>query len=69
VWEVPEDGDVVVDEHQLHTNPMKRKSFKKIEDPEHGVYFQNVETDDTVWELPVDGELETNERVSDEEEV
>ena len=48
---------------------MKRKSFKKIEDPEHGVYFQNVKTDDTVWELPVDGELETSERVGDEEEV
>jgi hypothetical protein len=69
VWEVPEDGDVVVDEHQLQTNPMKRKSFKQIEDAEHGVYFQNVETDATVWKLPVDGELETSERVGDEEEV
>ena len=37
VWEVPEDGDVVVEEHQLQTNPMKRKPFKKIEDAEHGV--------------------------------
>ena len=64
VWEVPKDGDVVVEEHQLQTNPMKRKSFKKIEDAEHGVYFQNVETDDTYWELPEDGKLETDEHVN-----
>ena len=69
VWVVPEDGDVVVDEHQLQTNPMKRKSFKKIEDAEHGVYFQNVETDDTFWELPEDGELETDEHINNEEKV
>ena len=38
------------------------KIKKKIEDAEYGVYFQNVETDDTVWELPEDEELETSER-------
>ena len=69
VWEVPKDGDVVVDEHQLQTNPMKRKSFKKIEDAEHGVYFQNVETDETFWKLPEDGELETDEHINDEEKL
>jgi hypothetical protein len=55
VWELPEDGDAVVEENQLQTNPMKRKSFKRIDDTEHGVYFQDVETNDTVWELPEDG--------------
>jgi len=34
----------------------KRKSFRKIEN-EHGVYFQDVVTEDLVWELPEDGEV------------
>jgi hypothetical protein len=36
---------------------MKRKSFKKIVDDEHGVYFQDVETEETVWDLPEDGDV------------
>ena len=36
----------------------KRKSFRKIEN-EHGVYFQDIVTEDVVWELPKDGDLIT----------
>ena len=38
-------------------NTMKRKSFRKIVDDEHGVYFQNVNTAETVWKLPEDGDV------------
>jgi len=55
VWELPEDGDVVVKEDELQHNPMNRRSFNKIEDEEHGVYFQDAETEETVWELPENG--------------
>jgi hypothetical protein len=57
VWELPEDGDVVVDDNELQQNPMKRKSFRKIVDDEHGVFFQDVDTEETVWKLPEDGEV------------
>jgi hypothetical protein len=36
---------------------MKRKSFRKIVDEEHGAYFQDVDTEETVWELPKDGDV------------
>ena len=35
----------------------KRKSFLKIHDEAHGVYFQDVDTEETVWELPEDGDV------------
>ena len=35
----------------------KRKSFLKIDDQEHGVYFQDVDTKETVWKLPEDGDV------------
>ena len=57
VWELPKDGDVVMEDDELQQNPMKRKSFIKIDDEEHGVYFQDVETEETVWELPEDGDV------------
>ena len=57
VWELPEDGDVVVEDNELQQNPMKRKSFIKIVDDEHGVFFQDVETEESVWELPEDGNV------------
>ena len=34
----------------------KRRSFRKVKN-EHGVYFQNVVTEDIVWELPADGDI------------
>ena len=36
---------------------MTRKSFRKIVDDEHGVYFQDVDTEETVWKLPEDGDV------------
>lgn len=53
-------GDVI-----SFTNPMKpkrcvpkRKSFRKIDDNiETGIYYQNVETGETVWEVPEDGDI------------
>ena len=40
-------------------NMSKRKSFRKIEnhDGGGGDYFQNVETGETMWFMPEDGEL------------
>ena len=38
-------------------NKNRRKSFIKIDDEDYGVYFQNVDTRDTVWELPEDGDV------------
>ena len=54
---LPEDGDVVVNENELQHNPMNRKYFRKIVNDEHGVYFQDVETEETVWQLPEHGEV------------
>ena len=38
-------------------NTHKRTSFLKIDDEAHGVYFQDVDTEETVWELPEDGDV------------
>jgi len=48
----------------LNVNTKKRKSFRKIDDAEHGVYFQNVETNETVWKLPEDGDAVVEENQS-----
>jgi len=50
------------EDDELHHNPMnKRKAFRKIVDDEHGVYFQDVDTEETVWELPEDGDVVVND--------
>jgi len=43
------------------SNSHKRKSFLKIDDEEHGVYFQDVDTEETVWVLPEDGDVVVND--------
>jgi hypothetical protein len=43
------------------TNTHRRKSFLKIDDEEHGVYFQDVDTKETVWMLPEDGDVVAND--------
>ena len=43
------------------SNSHKRKSFLKIDDEEHGVYFQDVTTKETVWVLPEDGDVVVND--------
>ena len=68
VWELPDDGQVMdeeeeEEEEELQDNAMNTvRWFVKLEDDEVGVYFLDVETDETVWELPEDGQ------VMDEEE-
>ena len=42
-------------------NIPKRKSFLKIDDQEHGIYFQDVDTKETVWALPEDGDVVVND--------
>ena len=42
-------------------NIPKRKSFLKIDDQEHGIYFQDVDTKETVWVLPEDGDVVVND--------
>ena len=59
VWDLPEDGGVVVQDNEVQHNPMKlkRRSFQKIVDEEHGAYFQDVDTKETVWKLPKNGDV------------
>ena len=37
--------------------PGERHSFRKIVDDDNAVFFQNVETGETVWKLPKNGDL------------
>ena len=52
------------EDSELQHNPMPRKLFRKIVDDEHGVYFQDVQTEETVWVLPEDGDV-----VGDDDEL
>ena len=45
------------EDSELQHSPMARKLFKRIVDDEHGVYFQDVDTKETVWKLPEDGDV------------
>jgi len=45
------------EDSELQHNSMPRKLFRKIVDDEHGVYFQDVQTEETVWVLPEDGDV------------
>jgi hypothetical protein len=38
-------------------NDVWKKTVTNIVDDEHGVYFQDVDTEETVWELPKDGDV------------
>jgi len=63
VWEIPADGDLVtgaaLSANSNESNKSKRRSFIKVTNNEIGEddYFQDVETDETVWEIPADGDL------------
>jgi hypothetical protein len=52
------------EDSELQHNSMPRKLFRKIVDDEHGVYFQDVQTEETVWVLPEDGDV-----VGDDDEL
>ena len=56
---VDEEESVVTIEEQGETKQCnkKRQSFRKIVDDNKAVFFQNVETGETVWSRPVDSEL------------
>ena len=64
VWEIPQDGDLVTGKSPPAnsngtSNKSKRRSFIKVTNDESGEddYFQDIETDETVWEIPADGDL------------
>ena len=61
VWDVPANGEVVTSDemHKLSASAtkQKRKSFVKIEDETGSDYYQDVETGDTVWDVPSDSEV------------
>ena len=65
VWEIPVDGDLVTGAAPPPANSistrMERRSFIKVTNDEIGEddYFQDIETEETVWEIPVDGDLVT----------
>ena len=49
-------GGATVDEEQGEKNQESRRiSFRKIVDDDNAVFFQNVETEETVWQLPMNG--------------
>jgi hypothetical protein len=49
------------EEETLEVNIKRRKSFRKIEDEEHGTFFENIETEETVWVVPEDGDVVVDE--------
>jgi hypothetical protein len=49
------------EDSELEQNAMARKLFREIVDDEHGVYFQDVETEETFWGLPEDGDVVVND--------
>ena len=53
------DEEVVDEEESIVTNEEQgeTKQFRKIVDDDKTVFFQNVETGETVWNRPVDSEL------------
>ena len=62
LWEIPADGDLVAEAPPASNGTSiksKRRSFIKVTNDEigEGDYFQNIETGETVWEIPADGDL------------
>ena len=49
------------EDSELEHNAMARKLFREIVDDEDGVYFQDVETEETFWEVPEDGDVVVND--------
>ena len=54
MWSLPPGASVM----ESTAAPIKRKSFKKIKDPNSGnFYYHNDETDETTWDEPIDAEI------------
>ena len=50
-----EQGGATQSETKNHST--KRQSFRKIVGDDNAVFFQNIETEETVWEVPKNGDL------------
>ena len=55
--EVEKDEATIEKQGDSKQRNMKRQSFRKIVGDNNAVFFQNVETGETVWNRPVDSEL------------
>jgi len=52
-----EDGTTIEEPGERKQESTKRQSFRKIVDDDNAVFFQNVETGETVWKVPETGDL------------
>ena len=52
-----EDGTTIEEPGERKQESTKRQSFRKIVDDDNAVFFQNVETGETVWNVPETGDL------------
>ena len=52
-----EDGTTIEEQGERKQESTKRQSFRKIVDDDNAVFFQNVETGETVWKVPETGDL------------
>jgi hypothetical protein len=53
-----EEDEVTIEEQgESKQRNRKRPSFRKLVSDKNEVYYQNVETGEDVWKMPVDGEL------------
>ena len=67
MWEIPADGDLVSSgaaeapppANNGTSNKSIRRSFIRVTNDENdqGDYFQDIETNESVWEIPADGDL------------
>ena len=63
MWDLPKNSEVVLEgeEERVEGGEQKstsrRQSFRKVDDAEFGVYFQDTLSGETTWELPENGEL------------
>ena len=55
--EEEEDGATMEEQGERKQKSMRRISFRKIVDDDEDVFFQNVETGETVWNLPKYGDV------------
>ena len=52
-----EDKTTIEEQGEKKQESSKRQSFRKILGDDNAVFFQNIETEETVWEVPKNGDL------------
>ena len=52
-----EDETTVEEQGEKKQESARRQSFRKIVGDDNAVFFQNIETEETVWEVPKNGDL------------